>query len=629
MGMCDSWVITKSTNICIKRKIMNLQLLELAFLLTRVPDLNVINKVYVYVVYNSTNTMIFMCTSLLLCFLVMEGNHVCEGCLRDDIEEVAYSWCKDCEEPVCIPCCKAHRRYSVPHDVTDIKDIAVRCKTFPKTCKEHTGQKLIFFCVIHDTIICSSCFNGSHKECEDIYHIEKAAKGIKESSALYDIKERINNQQCVIEKVKNEYDELSSKINWEKDQQLDRLTNLRSAIDVRLNHIKGNINTHYNNAEEQLATNSKMLKSLKQTTEANIQEIENANTEASEVNLFHLVKYLDTSQLANEGRTDSLKNDINFMKLQFIPEDFIEKVDAMFSAFDQDAQMRLSENLECSHKIQQSQLHVSPYENQVHHTTKTFCPSESHKFYACCFIDENKIITIEDPPRKSRCYLSLRTINIKDGQCHSMNPRGNIFEISKQTICAFDNNNVLLVGPNLIFVIDLEMEKLARTISLNDRSTYLKWVTCIERQIVVLCVKNFSENVGWCISWIDYNGISIKTLDLLGDICDLDINETHVFCTFNDKNNITSTTFNGVTNTCYTSFDLREKCQIAAGDSIIYLLEQDRNAVYGVDLKTKQRSIFHEDEITRPTFMYLDKNTKQLAVICDAGNCLKIFDACI
>ncbi|XP_071149161.1 E3 ubiquitin-protein ligase TRIM33-like [Mytilus edulis] len=156
----------------------------------------------------------------------MADNEVCAGCLRDNEEEIAVMWCNDCEEPACRSCGKAHRRFVIPHDVIDIKDISNISKTVSKICKEHAGQKLLFFCVNHDKILCPACLSESHKEC-DINHIEKAAKGIKDGSALHDLKERIHNQKSIIEKVKEEYNDLSSKINHDNEQQHERLKQLR------------------------------------------------------------------------------------------------------------------------------------------------------------------------------------------------------------------------------------------------------------------------------------------------------------------------------------------------------------------------------------------------------------------
>ncbi|CAG2212694.1 unnamed protein product [Mytilus edulis] len=221
----------------------------------------------------------------------MADNELCAGCLRDNEEEIAVMWCNDCEEPVCRTCSKVHRRFALPHDVIEIKDISNVSKTMPKICKEHAGQKLLLFCVHHDKILCPVCLSETHKEC-DINHIEKASNGIKESSAIYDLKERIHNHKGVIEKVKEEYNELSSKINQEKEQQQKRQNQLRSIIEDRLNKLDKYIETHYIQGVDKISSYTERLTSLAQITQANLQDIEKAEIDESEVNLFHLVKHL-------------------------------------------------------------------------------------------------------------------------------------------------------------------------------------------------------------------------------------------------------------------------------------------------------------------------------------------------
>lgn len=187
------------------------------------------------------------------------------------------------------------------------------------------------------------------------------------------------------------------------------------------------------------------------------------------------------------------------------------------------------------------------------------------------------------------------------------------------SICTFDGNHALIVGNACIYVIDLELKTNARTIALRMKLSCCKLVTCIESNIMVLC----EDSRCHFISWIDYNGNNLRTLDLPSGVWDIYIKDKLVYCTFSNANHVTYTSFSGVTKICYTSLDLREK--IAVGDSMIFLLEKDRNSVHKVDLNTKQRSVFLKDEIANPTHMSLDIKTKQLAVTCDEGKCLKIF----
>ena len=298
-------------------------------------------------------------------------------------------------------------------------------------------------------------------------------------------------------------------------------------------------------------------------------------------------------------------------------------------------QQASSKSQQGSNMVQQSQLHIHAEENQPIKHTRKFNADESCIFYGCSFIDENNVITIKEKISYNQYTLNeietlyLQVINLQDGSSNSFQIDSECATLCKDTICTVDPNNVLLVGGNGIYLMDLESEILARTIKVdNDHSITCKLVTCIESQIVVLCQQMIDEKMCDYISWIYYNGISLKKLSLPGDVCDLVINDSQVYCTFNDVNNITCTSFSGESHTYYTSLDLIESCKIAAGDSMILLLEMKRNAIYTVDPETLKRSIIHE-RIFHPTHMNLNRKTKELAVTCSNGKCLKIFNSCI
>ncbi|CAG2212686.1 CESA [Mytilus edulis] len=265
---------------------------------------------------------------------------------------------------------------------------------------------------------------------------------------------------------------------------------------------------------------------------------------------------------------------------------------------------------------------------------------------AGCLRDDEEEIAVmwcndcEEPVCRP-CSKVHRSTNMQEiGKAETEESEVNLFHLVKHldnsqlsneknlqdTVCTFDRYNALLVGKTSVFVIDLESKTIGRTIQLGIPIQGCKWITCIKSEIVVLCQKSTKQEKADFISWIDYNGVSLRTLDLPGNVCDLDIYETRVFCTFNNANHVTCTSFDGETNTCYTSLDLRESCKIAVGESMIFLLEKDRNSIYTIDIKTKQRSTFLKDEIINPTNMVLNRKTKELAVTCDGGNCLKIFN---
>lgn len=62
--------------------------------------------------------------------------------------------------------------------------------------------------------------------------------GIKESSELHNLKERIHKKKYVIEKLKKEFDDLSGRIHKNKEQQFDRLNKLRLSVEDRMNQLE-------------------------------------------------------------------------------------------------------------------------------------------------------------------------------------------------------------------------------------------------------------------------------------------------------------------------------------------------------------------------------------------------------
>lgn len=309
-------------------------------------------------------------------------------------------------------------------------------------------------------------------------------------------------------------------MNQEKKQQHNRLTELTLSIEDRLNRLDTNIETHYNQAAQKISSNANKLKSLAQTIQSDMQEIGKAETEESEVNLFHLVKHLDNSQLSNEKNLQGFENDISSLSLQIIPDNCIENVDAMFSAFIPDPRTMIFKSQSNSNKVQQSQLHIHPHEIQSLDQTRIFHSDKSSRFNACCFFDENKVLIIEEQLSTELRHMhmhgriggnlkiiNLRIMNLKDGKYNSFNIRLLNDVLCKDTVCTFDRNNALLVGKTSVFVFDLESKTIGRTIQLGIPIQGCKWITCIKSEIVVLCQKSIKQEKADFISWIDYNGV--------------------------------------------------------------------------------------------------------------------------
>ncbi|XP_071150353.1 transcription intermediary factor 1-alpha-like [Mytilus edulis] len=124
----------------------------------------------------------------------MADSKFCAGCQRSGEEITAVSWCSDCSDFVCKACSRVHEKMSPPHKVVPIKEIQQLSSSLlklSKNCKNHPGQKIILYCCQHDKVICDSCVPISHQHCKSIISIERAARGVKDGTAIFDLEKRL------------------------------------------------------------------------------------------------------------------------------------------------------------------------------------------------------------------------------------------------------------------------------------------------------------------------------------------------------------------------------------------------------------------------------------------------------
>ncbi|CAC5426447.1 unnamed protein product [Mytilus coruscus] len=132
----------------------------------------------------------------------MSDRALCAGCQRDGDNTSAGSWCSDCGELVCNACAKFHKQLSPPHTFVpndQVQNLSSTLLELCIKCEYHPGQKIVFFCSQHDCVLCDSCMSESHKSCKPIISIEKAAKGVKNGAAVFDLESRMENLCQVVQ----------------------------------------------------------------------------------------------------------------------------------------------------------------------------------------------------------------------------------------------------------------------------------------------------------------------------------------------------------------------------------------------------------------------------------------------
>lgn len=341
----------------------------------------------------------------------MAGVELCEGCLRENEEEVADQWCNDCSEPVCRNCGKAHRRFAVAHNVISIKDVPACRKSIPKNCLTHENKKLILFCIGHDKLICHECLSENHRTCNKILEIEKAAEGIKNSHAINDMKTRMIKLISVLEKTQIENEQQLSKINAEKQFANDHMKEVSKCFICLLSQIENNLKKNYYKIVEQNKENGAQLFNLKQSLQENMDWLSTLEENSSDSNMFHALKHLDTIQVSSEKHIAMIKRDLVTMPLDVLPEGkkFIENI---FQEFQRKSSFRSFlpiANLESECK--QSQVKVKKQES-LHPPPRyqEFTSGIDSAFGALCFTEDGRIVIEEYVLCKDRsrnCFLRI------------------------------------------------------------------------------------------------------------------------------------------------------------------------------------------------------------------------------
>ncbi|VDI55897.1 Hypothetical predicted protein [Mytilus galloprovincialis] len=118
-------------------------------------------------------------------------------------------------------------------------------------CEEHSGDVIKAYCVNHSTPLCTLCATLSHRKCDDVITIEKAAPGIKKSQKTTELSTELK------ETSKQLSDLIRNRKNHLTDFEIEA-----EAILTKVNTIKTNSVRHLNKIEVQIK--DKISKSKKE-----------------------------------------------------------------------------------------------------------------------------------------------------------------------------------------------------------------------------------------------------------------------------------------------------------------------------------------------------------------------------
>ncbi|XP_063406891.1 uncharacterized protein LOC134690774 [Mytilus trossulus] len=299
----------------------------------------------------------------------MPNEKLCAGCLRDNEENIAETWCSNCSELVCKFCAKVHRRFDPPHEIVQINNLSENNFSLIETskyCGTHSEQKSVLFCSQHDQSICDLCLFDDHSNCKSIIPIERAAKGSKEGTAADDLEKRLKEIGTVartsLKEVKTNVDSLVK----QKSDILQMVSSVRKEIENRLDKLEQDITKEI---EKQYNTCQQRVMEQKLVMERQEQELMDRNADinslklcTNDIQFFQTIKTLDVS--THQYETE-MTTRITRISLEYESNEEISKLIAALKSF---GNVRISEtDLELDHipdKMHQSQV-------QVKHSTTT------------------------------------------------------------------------------------------------------------------------------------------------------------------------------------------------------------------------------------------------------------------
>ncbi|CAC5361335.1 unnamed protein product [Mytilus coruscus] len=171
----------------------------------------------------------------------MTDRKFCSGCLRDDEENEAEALCSDCLEEVCRVCLKVHKRLNPPHKILplhQVSNLSSSILKISKDCDLHTDQRIVLYCTQHDTVMGYLCMSDTHKNCESIISIDRAANCVHSGSALADLKCRMKHLSKMFHEVLKCQTTDEEVFDRQRDDILQQITTTRQQINHHLIQLK-------------------------------------------------------------------------------------------------------------------------------------------------------------------------------------------------------------------------------------------------------------------------------------------------------------------------------------------------------------------------------------------------------
>lgn len=537
----------------------------------------------------------------------------CAGCMRENKTNnvETQSWCNDCREPVCRSCAKVHKKLSPPHKVVQMSEVRGVTSDLLKMsiyCDKHPREKLSQFCRQHDSIICDSCSTDSHKKCDSILALKKAAEGVKRGTAINDLERRIKDIIKILEKNLNTKTSenngeskaaIVEKIRDVKNKMIEHLDKLEDNLLQKVEEIYSKI--HNNVDQKPFSSELPVLRRW----ESDLKTLRN---NSSDVYLFQVVKILDKKVHLTEQEISTKQLPV-IPIIQFTPSEFAEDFENTVQSIGTIQTRKpdvISPKLELE---QQGQASVESTKFTLMSSFATSKIGEGVKIWRGCFISSSRLLLSQSG--KKFLYIC----NTDGSKSKSIK-----LDFVPELVALYDNSTALVSsGKDFLQTMNLSDLKLGKKIKVG-KECY--GIGCRDSKIWI----NSEDKT---LTMIDISGKVMKKITTTFDPWDICVHRSgDVYCTGMGSDSVYAVTPEGKEREVYKGPDLSGTRGIAIDSrGYIYVSGRDTNNIHRISPNGKDHTVVLTEEvgIKEPFGIAFNKDTNDLMVINDGRTAIHLY----
>ncbi|KAK3576525.1 hypothetical protein CHS0354_018019 [Potamilus streckersoni] len=260
-------------------------------------------------------------SSLLDMTLNIPGEKLCDICLKWNRENLATSFCKDCNKFICNVCREHHDEISSPnrHNVFNLFSDNESMVVIPnlsslEMCRRHPKEHLTFFCGDDNAFCCNTCGFLEHRKCERITAIDDMIKTFDVETKSKNVVAKILNFESHIKRITSKVKENADSIKNDKAAILEHIRTLRAELNAKLQQfedtlivsLEGNHKAEDFNLQTQESSGQRLITAIN----SDLTQLDIVMTHGSEIQKVIVLHNMEQNQSKYSDAISAIQEDI-------------------------------------------------------------------------------------------------------------------------------------------------------------------------------------------------------------------------------------------------------------------------------------------------------------------------------